>query len=75
MISPASFALAYALDWLIGDPAWLPHPVRWVGRMISGGESLVRRFTRARSSDACGDTFACEIFFRQGLLVRGNQIE
>ncbi len=45
MISPASFALAYALDWLIGDPTWLPHPVRWMGRMIKRGESLLRRFT------------------------------
>jgi len=51
MISPASFALAYALDWLIGDPAWLPHPVRWMGRSISGGESLLRRFTRTPSSE------------------------
>src|SRR5712671_2968723 len=51
MISPASFALAYALDWLIGDPTWLPHPVRWMGRMISGGESLLRSFTRRPSSE------------------------
>jgi adenosylcobinamide-phosphate synthase len=51
MISPASFALAYALDWLIGDPTWLPHPVRWMGRMISGGEWLLRRFTRRPSSE------------------------
>ena len=51
MISPASFALAYALDWLIGDPTWLPHPVRWMGRMISGGESLLRRSTRRPSSE------------------------
>src|SRR6266851_5630353 len=43
MISPASFALAYALDWLIGDPLWLPHPVRWMGRMIRGGERPLRR--------------------------------
>jgi len=47
MISPASFALAYALDWLIGDPTWLPHPVRWMGRMIKGGEGLLRRFSRS----------------------------
>jgi len=47
MISPASFALAYALDWLIGDPTWLPHPVRWIGQIINGGEQLLRRFTRA----------------------------
>jgi adenosylcobinamide-phosphate synthase len=51
MISPASFALAYALDWVIGDPTWLPHPVRWMGLMISGGESLLRRLTRSPSSE------------------------
>jgi adenosylcobinamide-phosphate synthase len=42
MISPELLALAYSLDWLIGDPAWLPHPVRWMGRMISVGERLMR---------------------------------
>jgi len=51
MISPASFALAYSLDWLIGDPTWLPHPVRWMGRTISGGEWLLRRFIRAPGSE------------------------
>ena len=51
MISPASFALAYSLDWLIGDPTWLPHPVRWMGRMIKDGERLLRRFTRRPGSE------------------------
>ena len=51
MISPASFALAYSLDWLIGDPTWLPHPVRWMGRTISGGEWFLRRFTRTPGSE------------------------
>ena len=22
---------AFALDALLGDPRWLPHPVRWMG--------------------------------------------
>src|SRR5258708_1842615 len=51
MISPASFMLAYVLDWLIGDPAWLPHPVRWMGWMIGNGERLLRRFTRGPRSE------------------------
>lgn len=51
MISPASFALAYALDWLIGDPAWLPHPVRWMGRMIKGGERLLLIVARTPSGE------------------------
>ncbi len=40
------FALAYTLDCLVGDPEWMPHPVRWMGRLIQGGESLLRRFAR-----------------------------
>jgi adenosylcobinamide-phosphate synthase len=31
---------AYAMDVLAGDPEWLPHPVRAMGRMISAGEAL-----------------------------------
>lgn len=31
------------LDWLWGDPLWLPHPVRLMGRMIAGAESRLRR--------------------------------
>jgi adenosylcobinamide-phosphate synthase len=46
MISPELLALAYSLDWLIGDPAWLPHPVRWMGRLISVGERLLRLMAR-----------------------------
>src|SRR6185503_9666939 len=56
MISPASFALAYALDWLIGDPTWLPHPVRWMGWMIKDGERFLRRFIRAPGSEFIAGT-------------------
>jgi adenosylcobinamide-phosphate synthase len=42
MISPVLLALAYTVDWLIGDPVWLPHPVRWMGRTIKVGERLLR---------------------------------
>lgn len=34
---------AVALDLLLGDPHWMPHPVRWMGRTISGLEPLLRR--------------------------------
>jgi adenosylcobinamide-phosphate synthase len=30
---------AYAMDLIVGDPEWLPHPVRGIGRLISIGES------------------------------------
>jgi len=34
---------AYLLDWAIGDPESLPHPVRIIGKIIEAGESLMRR--------------------------------
>ncbi len=39
--------LAVILDMLIGDPTWMPHPVRWMGQAI---ERLEPRF-RARQGD------------------------
>src|SRR5271154_6400019 len=36
-------ALAYALDLLLGDPEWFPHPVRWFGSVIRVGERWIRR--------------------------------
>lgn len=37
------FAAAYALDWLIGDPEWLPHPVRLIGWLVRSSERALRR--------------------------------
>ena len=37
------FVAAYLLDALLGDPAWLPHPVVAMGRAITGLEHLLRR--------------------------------
>ena len=34
--------IGFALDLLFGDPAWLPHPVVWMGRFITGYERRVR---------------------------------
>jgi adenosylcobinamide-phosphate synthase len=31
------------LDWAIGDPEWLPHPVRLMGRAITAGERILYR--------------------------------
>jgi adenosylcobinamide-phosphate synthase len=34
---------AYALDWCVGDPEWLPHPVRLIGWSIDTSERVLRR--------------------------------
>ena len=34
---------AYLLDQVLGDPEWLPHPVRLIGLAITHGENVLRR--------------------------------
>ncbi len=45
----STFAMAYALDWIAGDPHSFPHPVRLIGSSISAGERRLRR--EAKSSE------------------------
>ena len=35
-------AAAAVLDLVIGDPEWMPHPVRWIGRLITVLEGWLR---------------------------------
>ncbi|MGB8014120.1 MAG: adenosylcobinamide-phosphate synthase CbiB [Terriglobales bacterium] len=43
-MQPAKFAASYALDWCVGDPEWMPHPVRLIGWSIGAAERVLRRF-------------------------------
>ena len=45
-MTPSRLAIGYALDVLLGDPEWFPHPVRWFGSLIHAGERCLRRFDR-----------------------------
>lgn len=47
MTLPAQILAAVALDLLIGDPRWLPHPVRGIGRLATSLESPLRRLIRS----------------------------
>lgn len=40
----------FALDALIGDPYFMPHPIRAVGRLISGLEKLARKGGNLRTN-------------------------
>jgi len=35
--------LGFFIDLLLGDPHGIPHPVVWIGKLISAVEKLVRR--------------------------------
>jgi len=38
-----TIAAACLLDWIAGDPEWLPHPVRLIGHSTQAAEKLLRR--------------------------------
>ena len=70
--------LGFALDWLLGDPKKLPHPVCAVGKLISGTEKVLRRIfptTPASLTFAgivlwlitCGVSFAVPFFLLRWL--------
>ncbi|MCX7794303.1 MAG: adenosylcobinamide-phosphate synthase CbiB [Thermodesulfovibrionales bacterium] len=50
-------ALAFLIDLLIGDPRWLPHPVRIMGFFIHRLEILLRRFFKGAASERIGGVF------------------
>ena len=35
--------IGFLLDAIIGDPYWIPHPVRWIGTLISALEKAIRK--------------------------------
>jgi adenosylcobinamide-phosphate synthase len=55
-------ALAYALDLLVGDPEWFPHPVRGFGLLIRAGERWLRSFSKGpRQELVAGGALTCSI--------------
>ena len=45
-----AFLLGFLLDLLLGDPYWLPHPVRLIGTGITKTEALLRPAGKKRTS-------------------------
>jgi len=42
---------AFILDLILGDPRWLPHPVRAIGWTIRRTETVLRRFTKTQLTE------------------------
>lgn len=49
--------LGFLLDLIFGDPHWLYHPVRFIGKMIEWGEKLIRpRFPKTPGGEKVAGT-------------------
>lgn len=42
------YSIAYVMDLIFGDPHWFPHPVRFIGKLITLLEKLLYRFNCKR---------------------------
>lgn len=51
--APLPLLGAYAIDLLVGDPRWIPHPVVIIGRGISGLEAPLRKLGRGAVTERC----------------------
>ncbi len=47
---PISIILAYIIDKLLGDPLWFPHPVVYMGKLISFLEQKLRRIAKTKKA-------------------------
>jgi adenosylcobinamide-phosphate synthase len=67
--------LGFVLDLLLGDPPWLPHPVRLIGRLASWAEPCCRRLTS--NEYLAGAVFTLAVVSAVGggvwLVIRGLQ--
>ena len=43
MINPIALLIGWLMDFFLGDPERLPHPIVWFGRMIAFGEKRLNR--------------------------------
>lgn len=61
MKSQSLIVLAFLLDLLLGDPSWMPHPVRLVGGFIEIAEGLLRRLFKGRLEYVGGTILAISV--------------
>ncbi len=55
--------IAVALDWTLGDPAWLPHPIVWFGKMIAFGEKRLNKGSHRMMKGAMMTVFLIVLVF------------
>lgn len=50
-----ALCLGFILDLIVGDPYWLPHPIRWIGTGIQKGEQIIRgSFPKTKKGERLG---------------------
>lgn len=69
MITPIELLLAFLLDSAIGDPRWLPHPVRVIGRAIDRAERMIRSHLKGPSGERLGGVILVAVIVVPAFLI------
>lgn len=69
MIKTKTLLAATMLDWIVGDPEILPHPVRAIGAGVSTGEKLIRRYTKTPARESFGGALLSSILIGGSFLA------
>ena len=65
-----SIVIGYVMDLVLGDPYFLPHPIRWIGKLISILEKIVRkRVSKNNHQLIAGFIIAVIVMMLSGILV------
>ena len=79
MISLAACVTGFILDFIFGDPAWIYHPVRIIGKGSELGERLLRRISGEKHLTAAGAVLwlmiaGLSFLFPLGILLLARKI-
>ena len=79
MISLAACVTGFVLDFIFGDPAWIYHPVRIIGKGIELGERILRRISGEKHLTAAGAVLwlmiaGLSFLFPLGILLLARKI-
>ncbi|PWV56169.1 adenosylcobinamide-phosphate synthase CbiB [Chitinophaga sp. S165] len=63
MMTTIPLIAGYLLDLLLGDPRWLPHPIRLFGNVIAKGETILNKGTFKLLKGALLTIVLCALIF------------
>lgn len=63
-------AAGFLLDLIVGDPSWMPHPIRLMGKAIEKGEGLIRSFfPKSRGGELLGGAALAVLLMALSFLI------
>ena len=70
MINPIALLIGWLMDFFLGDPERLPHPIVWFGRMIAFGEKRLNRGRHRKLKGAVMSVALILLVFGVSWLIR-----